>query len=392
MAQVFQQALGGQQPGLDPYQMLLAELQKQQPAPRPMFTPEQVQQRIAQNNRQIGIGLLGQLAGDDALRGVGGQVFRQALAGRQEQKTARGMADPLTGEEAISPEYQEQQQARQGKLLQLALAKQQRDEAIAARQQRLDDQQAHREEMARLTASLRPGRAGADPEISELRKDLIRAQIAKLEGAENAAADKTLAAAGKARTAAENAVGKAGIIINRVDEALRNTGVTTTGFIGSQVGKIPGTPAYDLQKTIDTIKANIGFEELQAMRQASPTGGALGQVAVRELDMLQAVLGNLDHRQSREQVESNLRAIRQHFTNWQQTMQAAAADAAARESAIRPQTPAGQATAGGPRVLAPYVRTPGAPGPVSPSPSGPPPGMSPQEWAELQELRQRFNR
>jgi hypothetical protein len=57
---------------------------------------------------------------------------------------------------------------------------------------------------------------------------------------------------------------------------------------------------------LDTIGANMGFEQLQAMRAASPTGGALGNVTERELELLQAVQGSLQQSQSREQFQSNL--------------------------------------------------------------------------------------
>lgn len=120
---------------------------------------------------------------------------------------------------------------------------------------------------------------------------------------------------------AEVAVSRADMVINKIDEALRQSGPMTTGLTGAALGVIPGTGAYDLGKTVDTIKANIGFQELQAMREASPTGGALGQVAIKELDMLQAVLANLDKNQSRKQLEGNLRQARQHFQNWRNAMQ-----------------------------------------------------------------------
>jgi hypothetical protein len=45
---------------------------------------------------------------------------------------------------------------------------------------------------------------------------------------------------------------------------------------------------------LETIKANIGFDKLQAMREASPTGGALGAISDMENKLLQAVQGALD--------------------------------------------------------------------------------------------------
>jgi len=48
-----------------------------------------------------------------------------------------------------------------------------------------------------------------------------------------------------------------------------------------------GTPTQTTALTyLDQIKANSGFKELQEMREASPTGGALGAISERELDLL----------------------------------------------------------------------------------------------------------
>jgi hypothetical protein len=79
---------------------------------------------------------------------------------------------------------------------------------------------------------------------------------------------------------------------------------------GALLSSIPGSGARDLQGLLDTIKANLGFEELQAMRDASPTGGALGQVTERELQYLQSVMGNLDQGQSVEQLRATLNDIK----------------------------------------------------------------------------------
>lgn len=100
------------------------------------------------------------------------------------------------------------------------------------------------------------------------------------------------------------------LVKETIDAALKETGFFTTGGVGRLAAAVPGTPAYDLARRIETIKANIGFNELQRMRDESPTGGALGQVAVQELTYLQSALGNLDQAQSRDELEKNLRNIR----------------------------------------------------------------------------------
>jgi hypothetical protein len=102
-----------------------------------------------------------------------------------------------------------------------------------------------------------------------------------------------------------------------VNGARALVGPLTTGIGGAVAGKIPGTPAIDLQKKIDTIKANLGFAELSAMRQASPTGGALGQVAVQELTMLQSTVASLDTLQSAKALGEALDKIDRHLNNWE---------------------------------------------------------------------------
>ena len=86
-----------------------------------------------------------------------------------------------------------------------------------------------------------------------------------------------------------------------------------TGMMGSIMSAIPGTPAYDVKMDIQTIQAAVGFDRLHAMRDASPTGGALGQVSERELSQLNASLGALEQSQSREQFVTRMQAVKQHY-------------------------------------------------------------------------------
>ena len=95
-----------------------------------------------------------------------------------------------------------------------------------------------------------------------------------------------------------------------IDGAIDEADAFSTGFFGTALEYIPGTDAFDLVATVDSIKANVGFDKLQAMRDASPTGGALGQVSEFENRLLQATLGNLDNSQSKEQFVKNLNELR----------------------------------------------------------------------------------
>lgn len=121
------------------------------------------------------------------------------------------------------------------------------------------------------------------------------------------------ALADKATLRQRNAADSAKSVIGFIDDAIPRVNRLTAGLGAAAFSKLPGTDARDLAAKIDTIKANIGFETLKKMRQESPTGGALGQVAVKELEFLQAVEGNLDNWQSREELIKNLGLVKKSY-------------------------------------------------------------------------------
>jgi hypothetical protein len=93
------------------------------------------------------------------------------------------------------------------------------------------------------------------------------------------------------------------------------------GISGKAASVIPGTNRKSMESVLETIKANIGFDRLQQMREASPTGGALGQVAVQELVALQATLGNLSLDQEPEQFFKTVKEIEKHYDNMLQVIE-----------------------------------------------------------------------
>jgi hypothetical protein len=94
--------------------------------------------------------------------------------------------------------------------------------------------------------------------------------------------------------------------ISRARNIIKTSEIPVTGIAGAAARRLPGTKARDLEGQIKTIKARIGFDELNRMRKSSPTGGALGQIAVQELGYLQSVYGDLEQSQSEEAVLYNL--------------------------------------------------------------------------------------
>ena len=94
----------------------------------------------------------------------------------------------------------------------------------------------------------------------------------------------------------------------------------TTGFIGNVMRFVGDSDALDLQTNLDVIKANLGFDALEAMRAASPTGGALGQITERELSFLQSTIASLNQAQSQESLLKSLDQIQLSMVRWRTEM------------------------------------------------------------------------
>ena len=104
--------------------------------------------------------------------------------------------------------------------------------------------------------------------------------------------------------------------IDAVNDIKKQVNGMTVGY-GSLLSSIPESQARNFRANLDTLKANIGFTELKQMRDASKTGGALGQVSDRELTLLTSVLGGLDQGQSVAAFNANLDKISASIQRWQ---------------------------------------------------------------------------
>ena len=107
-------------------------------------------------------------------------------------------------------------------------------------------------------------------------------------------------------------VRKSETLKNNIDKALAAVSGWSTGLGNIALSRLPNTQARELENYLTTIKANIGFDRLQEMRDNSPTGGALGQVSELENRLLQATQGALDPLQ-RDQLVDNLKIIRDTY-------------------------------------------------------------------------------
>lgn len=77
-------------------------------------------------------------------------------------------------------------------------------------------------------------------------------------------------------------------------ETLQAPGLPATGMIGGALSGLPETNAAELRRQVGVLTSNATVENLNAMRAASPTGGALGSVTEKEGAMLAAKSGALD--------------------------------------------------------------------------------------------------
>lgn len=102
-------------------------------------------------------------------------------------------------------------------------------------------------------------------------------------------------------------------IDGKVDAALEMTNWWSTGLRAKFLSDKPGTDAYELANLVMVIEANLGFDKLQAMRDASPTGGALGQVSERELDFLKGSVERLNTARSEAQFTQALNDVKASY-------------------------------------------------------------------------------
>ncbi len=109
--------------------------------------------------------------------------------------------------------------------------------------------------------------------------------------------------------------------VQSVDELLGQVNNWTTGA-GSLLSSVPMSDARNFKGQLDTLKANIAFNELTAMREASKTGGALGQVSNIELGLLQSALGALDQGLSPADLKIQLNKIKGSVERWQKAVAA----------------------------------------------------------------------
>jgi hypothetical protein len=178
------------------------------------------------------------------------------------------------------------------------------DENLAFRREALEKDQEFKREMATLRAQLTAG-------TTSLQQQLIQEKIDALRQKKQDAIDRQLGSA-------EGVIKNTEVVLGKIKEAEGLIGAGTTGY-GSYLSIVPATSAKQLATVLGTIKARLGFDQLQQMRNASPTGGALGQVSNRELAALESAVASLDQSLSPKALRDNLTEIETSYKNWQES-------------------------------------------------------------------------
>jgi hypothetical protein len=114
-------------------------------------------------------------------------------------------------------------------------------------------------------------------------------------------------------------------VIGNTTDAISRAREQTSGLsAGVLSGLIPMNQwRANLAGTIETIQANLSFTELAQMRAASPTGGALGSIAVKELELLGATVASLNQNQSPEEFRRSLDVIEGAMNRWKAAVEEA---------------------------------------------------------------------
>lgn len=115
--------------------------------------------------------------------------------------------------------------------------------------------------------------------------------------------------------------------ISVLDDAVGDVSGSTAGLFADTTrdwGLNQGST--DLNEALEPVRAILSFESLAEMRRNSATGGALGSIAVRELELLGNTVRSLSVRQSPQQLRRNIQATRAQLQRTLSAIQAARAE------------------------------------------------------------------
>ena len=103
-------------------------------------------------------------------------------------------------------------------------------------------------------------------------------------------------------------------VLTTIDQALGLTeDYWVVGYDLAKYAPVP-TDAKQMETYVKNLTAHLAFDRLQEMRDNSKTGGALGQVSERELDLLGSSVANLDP--ASKNFPEQLAVVRRQYENF----------------------------------------------------------------------------
>jgi hypothetical protein len=244
------------------------------------------------------------------LGGLAGQVIGEVITGREAPRTA----DAIRQFPSIlrqRKEQQQQQQLEKVKLLQERQAEQVKEERAIQKEAREERKEA-REERKLQSELIKRGQV----ELNQENVGLVENMLDKPYGEKyiNVSEDTGKAVFNQKKyeddvISAEKDIAKTKLQFEKMDNVLNaidsflvynekgeieltelGNAITASGTLealGEKGMRLIGNPIQNTAMAkLKLIQANLGFDELQKMRDASPTGGALGQVSEKELGLL----------------------------------------------------------------------------------------------------------
>ncbi|KMM77079.1 hypothetical protein ACP93_02655 [Xanthomonas sp. NCPPB 1128] len=131
------------------------------------------------------------------------------------------------------------------------------------------------------------------------------------------------AAAAPAYTALQDATSNLDRLAAQASALANHPGLDGITGLRGAIPDVPGSAAANARAELDTLRSQVGFGVLQAMRDASKTGGALGSVSEQENTLLQSNLAALAGSQSAESFRANLKKVIDYANAAKGRMQAA---------------------------------------------------------------------
>jgi hypothetical protein len=113
------------------------------------------------------------------------------------------------------------------------------------------------------------------------------------------------------------------LVTNTIDDAINLINKEGRAVVGTAGSRLAGLyePSTNLKGQLDTIRSAVGTGKIQEMKAQSATGATgFGQLAVKELERIEANIGSLDQAQGPEEIKKRLGIIKDAMNKYNENM------------------------------------------------------------------------